>query len=293
MIYRGRLDPACRLPRQAGAAYARDGVIVLEDFVPPAQCLALRRRALELVLAHAPAAGGTVFSTRDQRHAQDRYFEDSANRIGVFFEDGALDAAGRLQLPLERAVNKLGHAPHDLDPVFKEFSHGAKLQAVADGIGLQDPKVVQSMYIFKQPGIGGEIALHQDASYLYTEPQSVVGFWFALEDAHRGNGCLGGIAGSHRRGLREVFRRQADGQLATELLLPELRFDHSRIEWLEVSAGALLVFDGCFAHLSEVNRSAQSRHAYTLHAVSGKARYRGDNWIQRPADGSMPLRGFV
>ena len=293
MIHRGRLDPAARLPIEAGKAYARDGVIVLEDFVAPAQCLALRRRALELVAAHAPAAGGTVFSTRDQRHAQDRCFEDSANRIGVFFEDGALDGAGRLQLPLERAVNKLGHALHDLDPTFQAFSHGAKLQAVADGIGLQQPQIVQSMYIFKQPGIGGEVALHQDASYLYTEPQSVVGFWFALEDAHRGNGCLGGIAGSHRRGLREVFRRQADGRLATELLAPELHFDRSRIEWLEVPTGTLIVFDGRFAHLSEANRSAQSRHAYTLHAVSGSAHYRGDNWIQRPADGSMPFRGFV
>ena len=39
------------------------------------------------------------------------------------------------------------------------------------------------MYIFKQPKIGGEVVCHQDSTFLYTKPESVVGFWVALEDA--------------------------------------------------------------------------------------------------------------
>ncbi|MEO8385807.1 MAG: phytanoyl-CoA dioxygenase family protein, partial [Betaproteobacteria bacterium] len=62
----------------AREAYARDGVIVIEDFVPTSDCDSLRTRALELVDAHAPQASGTVFSTRDNRHARDAYFEESA-----------------------------------------------------------------------------------------------------------------------------------------------------------------------------------------------------------------------
>ncbi|HWI10921.1 MAG TPA: phytanoyl-CoA dioxygenase family protein [Burkholderiaceae bacterium] len=293
MIQRCRFDTTHGLPPDARRAYARDGVIVIEDFMPAARCDALRERALELVAVHAPAAPGTVFSTRDQRHAQDAYFEASASRIGAFFEAGAFDAAGRLQVPLERAINKLGHALHDLDPVFDAFSRGPRLRAVADAIGLVDAKLVQSMYIFKQPGIGGEVDCHQDSTYLYTEPASVVGFWFAIEDAHRGNGCLGGLPGEHRKGLKEVFRRQRDGSFRLDPCEPAPVWDMSRLKWLEVPKGTLIVFNGSFPHLSETNRSAQSRHAYTLHAVSAAADYPASNWIQRRAGIDPPFRGFT
>ena len=292
MIHRTRLDAHDRLPAAAAAAYARDGILVIEDFVAPARCAALRERALALVAEHAPHAGGTVFSTSDQRHARDSYFEASANRIGAFFEEGAFDAQGRLQVPLDCAVNKLGHAMHDLDPVFDAFSRGPRLQAVADAVGLVDAKLVQSMYIFKQPGIGGEVNCHQDSTYLYTEPQSVVGFWFAIEDAHRGNGCLGALAGQHRRGLKELFTRDEMGRLVLRQLAPVPQRDAGALEWLEVAQGTLVVFDGALPHLSEANRSAASRHAYTLHAVSGTAHYPAGNWIQRRAGIDAPFRGF-
>lgn len=287
------LDVDGRLPATAGDAFARDGVIVVDDFVSPAACDALRDRALALVAEHAPHAPGTVFSTRDQRHAKDTYFEESANSIGVFFEEGAFDAEGRLCVPLERAINKLGHALHDLDPVFAAFSRGPRLQAVADAVGLTDARLVQSMYIFKQPGIGGEVGCHQDSTYLYTEPESVVGFWFAIEDAHRGNGCLGGLPGAHRRGLKGVFTRRADGSFALEAREPEPVWDVARLEWLEVPKGTLIVFDGSFPHLSEANRSAASRHAYALHAVSAAARYPAGNWIQRRPGIDPPFTGFL
>ncbi|WP_394790463.1 phytanoyl-CoA dioxygenase family protein [Rhodoferax sp.] len=290
MVYRGLFDERKGLSAPVRAAYARDGVIVLEDFVSAEQCQALQARAMALVEEYAPQAPGTVFSARDQRHAKDAYFEASARSIGAFFEEGAFDAQGQLCVPLARAINKLGHAMHDLDPVFQAFSHGPRLQAVAEGVGLVDPQVVQSMYIFKQPGIGGEVNCHQDATYLYTAPQSVVGFWFAIEDAHRGNGCLGGLPGAHRSGLKQVFRRQQGGALQLETLQADLEWDMQGLEWLEVRQGSLVVFNGLFPHLSEPNRSAQSRHAYTLHAVSGQAAYPASNWIQ---PGHMPFNGFV
>ncbi len=293
MIHRCRLSDAQTLPASAGAAFARDGVIVIEGFVARQACDTLRRRALELVAEHAPQSPGTVFSTRDQRHARDAFFEASANRIAAFFEEGAFDGQGRRCVPLDRAINKLGHAMHDLDPVFRAFSSGPRLQAVAQGLGLADPQLVQSMYIFKQPGIGGEVACHQDSTYLYTEPESVLGLWFAIEDAHRGNGCLGGLPGEHRKGLKEIFRRQPDGSLKLEPLQPGLSWDMGRLEWLEVPQGTLIVFNGSFPHLSESNRSVQSRHAFTLHAVSAGARYPASNWIQRQPGLDPPWRGFI
>ena len=292
MITRCKWSAVTGLPPSAVQAFAQDGVLVIEDFVAAKGCAALRERAEALVQLHAPKGDHTVFSTQDQSHARNAYFDASANSIGVFFEEGAHDAQGQLTVPLAKAVNKIGHAMHDLDPVFDAFSRTADLASVASSLGLLDPLLVQSMYIFKQPGIGGEVNCHQDSTYLYTAPSSVIGFWFAIEDAHQGNGCLGGMAGSHTQGLREVFRRNSDGQLALEVLQPNLHWDTANAEWLEAKQGTLIVFNGLFAHLSTANRSAQSRHAYTLHAVSGKAHYPGSNWIQRSSVAGLPLRGF-
>lgn len=69
---------------------------------------------------------------------------------------------------------------HDLDSVFKEFSHSSRLAAIARSIGLKQEKLLQSMYIFKQPRIGGEVTSHVDHTYLWTEPQSVIGFGLQL-----------------------------------------------------------------------------------------------------------------
>ena len=43
-------------------------------------------------------------------------------------------------------------------------------------------------------------------------------------------------------------------------------------------------------HLSRENRSAKSRHAYTLHVIDASVKYPEENWLQRAPE--MPLRGF-
>ncbi|MEL0075872.1 MAG: phytanoyl-CoA dioxygenase family protein, partial [Ilumatobacter sp.] len=77
-------------------------------------------------------------------------------------------------------------------------------------IGIPDALALQSMYIFKQPGIGGEVACHQDSTFLYTDPLSVTGFWFALENATVDNGCMWAAPGGHREPLRQLFKRVGD-----------------------------------------------------------------------------------
>jgi phytanoyl-CoA hydroxylase len=74
------------------------------------------------------------------------------------------------------------------------------------------------MYIYKNPGVGGEVGSHQDGSYLITDPPSAVGFWIALEDATIENGCLEFITGSHKNGLDRKYVRNPDKN-AKELLI--------------------------------------------------------------------------
>ncbi len=273
--------------------FHRNGYLVLDGFKTGAEVAALRARAAQIVDAFDPAAGASIFTTREDKRTADRYFLDSANTVRCFFEEEAFAADGTLRQPKALSINKIGHAMHDLDPVFGTFSHGPELAAVAASLGLEQAQIWQSMYIFKQPGIGGEVGWHQDATFFDTTPVSVTTFWFALEDATLNNGCLWVEPGGHRgaRGvLRERFERRGD-VVAMHKLDATPWPDQSTAIPLEVKAGALVVFHGLLPHYSAPNRSAQSRHAYTLHVTDGRSAYAPTNWIQRTA--ALPLRGFT
>jgi phytanoyl-CoA hydroxylase len=271
--------------------FANDGFLVLPDFVDGDAIDALRERALEIVAAFDPQDAAPVFSTQDDAKTKsDAYFLGSGTTIRCFFEEEAFGSDGQLRQPKELSINKIGHAMHDLDPVFERFSHGPKLAALAADLGVADPRVYQSMYIFKQPHIGGEVRWHQDATYFGTQPDTVVTLWFALERADRTNGCLWIQRGGHRTPLRERF--VVDGPQTSMQQLDATPWPQaSDAEPVEVEAGTLVVLHGRLPHYSAPNRSDASRHAYTLHFVDGRARYSPANWLQRPP--SFPARGFA
>ena len=268
--------------------YRRDGFLVVEGFADTERCARLRRRADEIVDAWTPSESRTTFTTNDQARISNGEFLESASGVWCFFEEEALTPEGELTRSKGLSINKIGHALHDLDPVFEAFSYHPDVAEVAADIGLTDALALQSMYIFKQPGIGGEVGCHQDAAFLYTDPITVTGFWFALEDATLENGCLWAEPGGHQTALRQRFRREGEGT-AFELLDPDpLPIPPDRLVPLEVPAGTLVVLHGLLPHWSAVNRSPRSRHAYSLHCISAAADYPGDNWLQRRPD--LPLR---
>lgn len=270
--------------------FAQDGFAVLPGFRDAGQIDTIRQRAAELVSAYDPGGEQAVFSTQEQQRRVNDYFLGSAESIRCFLEEEALDGQGRLKQDKALSINKIGHALHDLDPVFERFSRGPDLDAVAKSVGLARPLVWQSMYIFKQPAIGGEVRWHQDASFFVTEPITVTTFWFALEDAHRGNGCMWVQPGGHRGPLRERFVRSGESA-AIEHLDDTAWPDLQQAMPLEVAAGTLVILHGLVPHYSGPNRSAQSRHAYTLHATDAGATYAAGNWLQRSS--ALPPRGFV
>jgi phytanoyl-CoA hydroxylase len=277
------------LSKQQLQAYERDGFLVIGNFASRAECAQLRARADELVAAFDPAGVVSIFSTREQTHTSDEYFLTSGDQVRFFFEEDAFDATGQLRQSKEHSINKIGHALHDLDPVFERFSRKPELAAIAKDLGYQQPLLLQSMYIFKQPDIGGEVVCHQDATFLYTKPLSVAGFWFALEDATQENGCMWALPGGHKLGLKMRFARDERGATKFETL-DETPFPPEGLVPLEAEQGTLIILHGLLPHLSYANRSPKSRHAYTLHLIDGACDYPADNWLQRAPN--FPARGF-
>jgi phytanoyl-CoA hydroxylase len=282
--------PAFLTPQQLDA-WRHEGFLVVNGFASSASLKALAARAQAIVDAFEPPTTLPVFSSRDRAALSQQALVESADQVRCFFEQEAFDAQGRLVVDKSRSINKIGHALHDREPLFDRFSRDPRLAAIAGDIGFVEPLLMQSMLIFKQPRIGGEVLWHQDASFLATVPQSVVGFWFALEDATRDNGCLWVAPGGHRGPLRERYGRCADGSLGMEAVDPTPWPSGEATVALEVKAGTMVVFDGLLPHASAPNRSERSRMAYTLHVVEGRATWWPGNWLQRRAD--LPARGFA
>ena len=268
--------------------YQREGFLVLEDFVDANTCDSLRAQAEQLVRDFDPRIAISIFSTAQQNHLRDDYSLESGDNIRFFFEEDAFLPDGSLKQSKEQSINKIGHALHELDPVFSKFSISPAIKQLVADLGIEKPRLLQSMYIFKQPKIGGEVTCHQDSAFLYTEPQDIAGLWFALEDATIENGCLWAIPGGHEAGLKSRWVRGVGGMNFE--VFDSSAWPEEGLVPLEVRKGSLIILHGLLPHKSLANRSSKSRHAYSLHVINGTSRYPDNNWLQRSPE--MPLRGF-
>lgn len=310
------------------AAFHRDGYLIIPDALPPSTVAALLSETHRLLdtldLSTHPLTRFRTGGETGEDHVGDDYFLSSGDKIRFFLEDDAFDAAGNLTKPKHRAVNKIGHYLHALSPPFasllstapattptphegsRGFVEGMKARpaAVARALGFADPRVLQSMVICKQPEIGGAVPPHQDSTFLYTDPPSAVGFWYALEDATLENGCLSFLPGSHRWApVERRLVRKRGGEVGTEMVVnegprfpkgtgygEELKGEEDRpAEYVpgEVKAGSLVLIHGNLLHKSERNLSQKGRIIYTFHIIEGGEGYVYDerNWLQPPPEG--------
>lgn len=91
---------------------------------------------------------------------------------------------------------------------------------------------------------------HQDSTFLYTSPESLVGFWIALDNATIENGCLCIIPGSHktnvhRRMIRNPNKGTENDRMIFQGMLPE--YDQSLYVPITVEKCKPYVQNSCYS----------------------------------------------
>ncbi|XP_077302203.1 phytanoyl-CoA dioxygenase domain-containing protein 1-like [Arctopsyche grandis] len=264
-----------------------DGVVVLEGFFTPEEADELKKAGEELErnkpenengIFTAVETNGDEISTDKKTQNRDMYFLESSDKIRYFLETENNDGKPRL--------NKVGHALHWHHPLFKFYTFSNRVKKTCLALGMKDPSVVQSMYIYKSAHSGGEVKPHQDATYLLTEPETAIGFWIALDDATIDNGCLWVAKGSHKSGVHRRFLRNPDNK-SDEFLIydrPLPMYPSSNFMPLPISKGDCILLHGRLVHRSNANKSDKDRPAYTFHVVEKTAKYCEDNWLQEGSE---------
>jgi phytanoyl-CoA hydroxylase len=143
------------------------------------------------------------------------------------------------------------------------------------------------------------VSCHQDSVFLYTDPPSAVGFWFALEDCTTFNGCLSFVPGSHKTSpitKRLVRMESGTGFINIGEDFEEPEDEDFKVEecsagpaqyLTELIIGTLVIIHGNVLHKSEANRSLSSRYIYTFHVIEGEAEYDEKNWyLYHPSENS-------
>jgi hypothetical protein len=152
--------------------YKDNGYVILPKVFSKDYIEELKAEVADLVSKADEKELGTRFYTGVQKTNSEDYFMESGDKIRFFLEHGAYDKDGHLVHPLKDSINKIGHCLHDLNKKFINFSYSKEMQHIAKRLGYIKPIIPQSMYIFKNAKVGGEVPPHTDNAFIRTKHSS-------------------------------------------------------------------------------------------------------------------------
>jgi phytanoyl-CoA hydroxylase len=262
-------------------SFHANGYLVVENLLTDADCDRLCKNAREWCknAPVPPLVNGVPEQSIDQP-----FFQSLGHGIGAIWGNHAKNHA-ELQ-PHERQpyVGTLGYGLHRVDAIFGEYAAHPKIVPILKALmNAQTIKIVQSMFIYKHANGNAGHGWHQDSTYLYTNPNTTIAAWMALEDVTRDKAPLWYVPGSHNWPTKVRLYRYADDSCKT-VTLDSTPNDTSNAVLLSIKKGSVVFFDGQLLHKSDQNRSTGSRPVYVTHYVDANAEWLQENWIRETAE---------
>ena len=179
------------------------------------------------------------------------------------------------------------HMPHRTAEVAERFMLHPRIVDVLEALIGPDVLALQTMLFFKQPGQAGQ-GFHQDAYYIPSQPDTLIGAWMAIDPATEDNGCLLMTPGSQHEpiypdcdgmselgdvALDDIALIQAAGHPDTEInTLAKIALSYSSEIALPCQPGDVIFFGGHIFHRSLPNDSTVSRRAFVSHYCNARSR---------------------
>lgn len=182
--------------RASAAEYARfkrDGFLVVRNLVPANQIAELKQHTEDLMQGKLPEQNSRM---------QDR---DPAKDSGVTMQ--GLEAPPAHLTPAQKAQYFLRiHMLHRKLELHERYLLHPRVLDVVEALIGPDVLAMQTMLFLKPPGKPGQ-GWHQDAYYIPTFPDSLLGAWIAIDEADEWNGAMWFATGSQH----EPIYPPADG----------------------------------------------------------------------------------
>jgi len=225
------------LTRDQCDAFWRDGYLVVENAVTPAELAAMRGEIdswVEESRAHAEPFGPPCVDGRPR------------------FDMGVEHTA---ESPALRRINN----PSDISEAYRNVMLDARMvDMVADLIG-PDVKFHHCKINLKLSGARTEVAYHQDFAYTPHTNDDIVTALLFLDDIDENNGCLTVVPGSHKGPMLSLF----DGERFTGGVAPaEEKAALARSVPCLGKAGAVCLMHTRLLHGSAANRANHARGLY-------------------------------
>jgi phytanoyl-CoA hydroxylase len=246
-----------RVTREEYVSYQRDGFLVVRGLVPPADMELLEEHAMDLFYGRASVPGVEP----PPPNATPEQLTQRFTRV---------------------------HMLHWVDAVSERFLLHPRVLDVLEALIGPDVLALQTMLFYNPPGKGGQ-GWHQDAYYITTYPDTLIGAWLAVDNVDEENGCLWFAKSSHWEPIypgeySATSFVHADGAFADldrvenisdlDENINTLTDVAKKYEWVPAPAkpGDVIFAHGHLLHRSHANRSKNRwRRAFVTHYCNARS----------------------
>ena len=265
--------------------WQQNGFLIIDSFYSIDECENLKNRAKLLIKNYSPE--NEVPNSLNNYDMKNESFKFSASNIVFFHEDDDCKELKSISKNEVENIKEIGHAIHDLDPVFNNFSRKKSLAILATSLGIEMPLLAKSTYILKHSYNDKYSSYNQDSSMLYTEPESCIGCTVSLDNETTENGCLWTFSQGHLEPLKKRYvcsNNNFESSYINNTDFPEPNLI------LQSYVGTLVIQHGRLPCIFKMKDKKLSQHSYKINIIDGRAIYLKDNIINR--EPSFKFSGF-